>query len=609
MPNIIHLLSDAIANQIAAGEVVQRPASAVKELLENAIDAGSSRIQMVIRDAGKQLIQVIDDGSGMSETDARMCFERHATSKLHNSDDLFKIKTLGFRGEAMASIAAVAQVELKTRKEEDEIGTIIKIEGSEVKLQEPAATNKGTSISVKNLFFNVPARRNFLKSNPVEMKHILDEFHRVALSFPEISFSLMQNDMEVYNLPSEKLSRRIISLFGNTYKEQLIPIQEETEAIRIHGYVGTPSQAKKTRGEQFFFVNNRFIKHNYLHHAVMGAFNDLLPNDSYPFYVIFIDLDPKHIDVNVHPTKTEIKFDDERTLYAIMHAATKKALGSHNIVPSIDFEQDVNFGILNTHISTENLSAGGLYGNKNPGFRTGNDNWEQLYKNFENPDSQRESSQPQMITFGSAANNPNNTEEGRFSKDRIAGENNNTFQLHQKYIVTQIKSGMVIIDQKAAHERILYEKYIGSLENRSGASQQSLFPQSLELNPTDFALVMELEKEIKALGFEFNAFGKNSIVINGIPADITGESEKAIFEGLLEQFKTNNRELKLERKENLARSLSRKSGMKEGTKLSALEMSQLIDQLFGCKVPNYGPYGNPTFVIIDLDRIGKMFDH
>lgn len=604
MPDIIHLLPDAIANQIAAGEVVQRPASAVKELLENAIDAGSTRIQLIVRDAGKQLIQVIDDGSGMSETDARMCFERHATSKLNTSDDLFRIKTLGFRGEAMASIAAVAQVELKTRREEDEIGTLLKIEGSEIKIQEPVAANKGTSLSVKNLFFNVPARRNFLKSNPVEMRHILDEFHRVALSFPDISFSLMQNDMEVYNLPAEKLSRRIVSLFGNSYKEQLIPVREETDTIRIHGYVGTPSQAKKTRGEQFFFVNNRFIKHNYLHHAVMGAFNDLLPSDSYPFYVIFIELDPKHIDVNVHPTKTEIKFDDERTLYAIMHAATKKALGSHNIVPSIDFDQDVNFSLLNAPVSTEDISSAGLYPQQGNRFRSGNQDWEQMYRNFENPDHIRRQESPQMITFGSAANNPDESD----VDSGIADSSNYKFQLHQKYIVSQIKSGMVVVDQQAAHERILYEKYIYMLENRAGASQQCLFPQSLELNPTDFALVMELEKEIRSLGFEFSVFGKNSIVINGIPADISGESEKALFEGLIEQFKTNNRDLKLDRKENLARSLARKSGMKAGTKLSHFEMSQLIDQLFACKAPNYAPGGNPTFVIMDLDRIGKMFE-
>lgn len=614
MPDIIRLLSDSLANQIAAGEVVQRPASVVKELLENSIDAKSTKIQLVVKDAGKQLIQVIDNGKGMSTTDARMCFERHATSKLASTEDLFNIRTLGFRGEALASIAAVAQVEMKTQTRDEELGVLLKIEGSEVKTQEPVATTQGTSIAVKNLFFNVPARRNFLKSNAVEMKHIIEEFQRVALSFPEIAFILLQNDMEIYNLPSEKLSKRIINLLGNNYKEQLIPCQEETELVKIRGYIGKPESARKTRGEQYFFVNNRFVKHNYLHHAVKTGYDKLIPDDCFPFYTLFIEIDPKHIDINVHPTKTEIKFDDERTLYAILLAAVKKTLATHNITPSLDFDQDINFNILNTNLDTSSLKAAGFY-NQSSGFslrpQKNTDNWEKLYENFN-----RSSSGPDFEQSSKPDHNPPRIFESRaneqpaLAQSANAEENNpgSTFQLHLKYIVSQVKSGMVVIDQQAAHERILYEKYQTMLQGFSGACQQSLFPQTIDLEPGDFSLIMEMENEIKALGFQFNVFGKSSIVLNGIPADMpAGVNEKRIFEGLLEQFKHNQAELKLDKRENLVRSLARRSSMKSGTRLSTMEMSSLIDNLFACKVPNYGPSGNPTFVILEMDKIAKFF--
>ncbi len=616
MPDIIRLLPDSLANQIAAGEVVQRPASVVKELLENSIDAQSTKIQLVIKDAGKQLIQVIDNGKGMSGTDARMSFERHATSKLATTEDLFNIRTLGFRGEALASIAAVAQVEMKTCTAEDELGILLKVEGSEVKTQEPIATAQGTSIAVKNLFFNVPARRNFLKSNAVEMKHIIEEFQRVALSFPEIAFTFVQNDLEVYNLPSEKLSKRIINLLGNSYKEQLIPCQEETDLVKIKGYIGKPESARKTRGEQYFFVNSRFIKHNYLHHAVKTGYDNLIAEDCFPFYTLFIEIDPKHIDINVHPTKTEVKFDDERTLYAILLAAIKKALATHNITPSLDFDQDINFNMLNTSLETSSLKAAGFY-SQSSNFslpKKNLNNWEKLYENFnqekdtsgfDTPDTHEASGNAPLI-FESRANNQSDP-----VKEEAAQENNSpttTFQLHLKYIVSQVKSGMVIVDQQAAHERILYEKYQLMLANRSGASQQSLFPQTVELDPGDFSLIIEMEKEIKALGFQFNIFGKSSIILNGIPADMpTGISEKQLFEGLLEQFKHNQSELKLEKQENLIRSLARRSSMKSGTRLSTMEMNSLIDNLFACKVPNYGPNGNPTFVILEMDKIAKFF--
>jgi DNA mismatch repair protein MutL len=545
----------------------------------------------------------------MSERDARMSFERHATSKLSKTEDLFSIRTFGFRGEALASIAAVAQVELKSRKEENELGTSIKIEGSEIKSQESVSCEKGSSISVKNLFFNVPARRNFLKSNPVELKHIIDEFQRVALAYPHITFTFYNNDLEVFNLPGDKLSKRIVSMFGAGYKEQLISCQEDTNIIKIHGYIGKPEHSKKSRGEQFFFVNNRYIRHNYLHHAVMNAFDELLSDENFPFYVLFIDIDPKHIDINVHPTKTEIKFDDEKTVYAIIRAAVKKSLATHNIIPSIDFDHNINFGGFGNQYANKDFK------NQKTEFhsereRSNKENWEDLYKNFEtdktiNSEFKQDQNENTSMIIGSAANNMESS--FKIDKEQLYTENPSTFQLHNKYIVTQIRSGMMLVDQQAAHERILYEKYLTLLQNKFGASQQFLFPQSIELSHADFALVMEMEEDIRALGFVFTIFGKTTLVVNGIPADVPSGSEKDLFEGLIEQFKKNKMELKIERRENLARAMARKSSLKPGTKLTPLEMNTLIDQLFGCKVPNYAPTGNLTIVILDMEKIAKYF--
>lgn len=617
MSDIIHLLPDSIANQIAAGEVVQRPASVVKELMENSIDAGASKIQLLIKEGGKTLIQVIDDGKGMSESDARLCFERHATSKLRTTEDLFNIRTLGFRGEAMASIAAVAQVELKTKRAEDETGIQIHIEGSKITKQEPVATTDGSCIAVKNLFFNVPARRNFLKSNPVELKHIIEEFQRVALANPQIAFTLTQNDLEIHNLPVGKLSQRIVHIFGKNYQKQLATVEEETELVKIHGYIGRPESAKRTRGDQYFFANNRFIKHHYLHHAVVDAFQGMLQDKMHPFYVIFMEIEPKHIDINVHPTKTEIKFDDERTIYAIMKSAIKKALGTHNLTPSIDFEQDINFGI---------TTAGKRdYGNEKPPFeipmprqsastpqqKNNQDNWSKLYSGFDQPnrDSVLRSdiipeNQPiqETIKLGSQVNSRQTIDEDKFQK-----QTDITFQVQQRFIVTQVKSGMILVDQQAAHERILFEKYLAQQEKKRGASQQFLFPQQVELSMTDYALVQELNEEIKALGFAFDDFGGNTIVINGIPTDVVAGNEKELFEGFLDQFKLNKSQLKLNDRENLARSLAKKSAIKHGKKLNSEEMSSLVDELFGCENPNYAPNGNLTFVILDLDTITSYF--
>ena len=610
MSDIIQLLPDSIANQIAAGEVIQRPASVVKELLENSIDAGSSNITLIVKEAGKVLIQVIDDGAGMSHTDARMCFERHATSKIKAAEDLFRIRTKGFRGEAMASVAAVAQVELKSRQPEEEVGTLVQIEASVVKKHEPEACPVGTSICVKNLFFNIPARRNFLKSNPVEMKHIIDEFQRVALAHPDVSFSLFQNDLEVYNLKSGKLSHRIVGLFGKNYQKQLTPCQEETPLMTIEGYLGKPEFAKKTRGEQYFFVNKRFIKSNYLHHAVKFAFAGLIPEDTHPFYVLFIEIDPRHIDVNVHPTKTEIKFDDERTVYGLMKAAVKQSLGFHNIAPSLNFEHDTNVELkmnrdelLSSDLSTQK----DYYREKQyvnfSNLRSGSqENWEQLFSGLEPPEAGVEQ-KDKIVTFSSAANNlPSNITSQQADKVKAS------YQLHNMYIVSQVKSGMLLIDQEAAHERIMYEKYSKSINHSSIPSQQLLFPQTIELNPSDYELVMELQEEIKVLGFNFESFGKNSLIIRGIPADLSGSNEKAVFEGLLEQYKFNKSELSLDSRENLARSLARQSGLKAGQSLTQEEMKAIVDQLFACENPNYAPNGQLTFFILDLGKIASFFN-
>jgi DNA mismatch repair protein MutL len=596
--DIIQLLPDSIANQIAAGEVVQRPASVVKELLENAVDAQATEIRVIIKEAGKSLIQVMDNGSGMSESDTRMCFERHATSKIKKSEDLFTVRTMGFRGEALASMAAVAQVDLKSRQEENELGTNVLIEASKFKSQQPVAFKTGTSISVKNLFYNVPARRNFLKSNPVETRHIIDEFQRIALSHPEISISLFQDDLEVYSLDPGKLSSRIVQIFGKNYKQQLASCTEETPLMRVHGYIGKPEFSRKTRGEQFFFANGRFIKSPYLNHAVLNAYEGLIQDNSFPFYVLFIEIDPKHIDINVHPTKTEIKFDDERTIYAIIRSAVKQSLSKHNIAPSIKFDTDVNFQNMDaTRLDFRKESFSSEHRGK-IGEKANLENWEKLYERT-SPEESIDQSQGKMI-FQSKMNDQSARSEKR--------ETSKPFQLHQNYIIYQIKSGMMILDQQASHERILYEKYLNALKNKSGASQQTLFPQNISLNSADFALVMELHDEITALGFIFSEFGKDTIIIHGVPADAMQLDEKQLFEGLIEQFKLNKDSLSLNPEENLARSMAKRTCIKCGSRLTEEEMTALIDTLFACANPNYAPNGNKTFHIFELENIASFFN-
>ena len=600
MPDIIQLLPDAIANQIAAGEVVQRPASAVKELLENAVDAGATQVTLIIKDAGKTQIQVIDNGAGMSETDARMSLERHATSKIRKAEDLFSIKTMGFRGEALASIAAVAQLDMRTRQESKELGTLLVVEASEVKRQEPVACDKGTSITVKNLFFNIPARRNFLKSNPVEMNHIVDEFYRLALAYPDIAFTFYNNDQLLFDLPPSKLSQRIVNIFGKSYQSQLAACQEETDLLKILGYVGKPEFARKSKTEQFFFVNNRFIRNHYLGHAVKSAFKGLIAEDTHPFFVLFIDIDPKHVDINVHPTKTEIKFDDDRSVYAVIFAAVSKALAEHNFLPALNFESDVN---LISKIQNASTALRQEYIKEQFGdslSRSNLQNWEKMFENH---------AQLSTLKIVSKEENPNVLRfESAINKDEILPHKEQIiFQLNQQFIVRSVQTGLMIIDQQAAHERVLYESF-SNQKNVSGASQQSLFPQTLQLSVTDYNLIEEIQDEIRILGFDFDFFGKDAIVINGIPSKIKPGNEKILFEGLIEQFKHNQEELNIPKQESLIRALAKRSAIKRGLPMDKEEMLALVEQLFACANPNYTPSGKPVFFIFDNSKILSFFE-
>ncbi|EFK58271.1 DNA mismatch repair endonuclease MutL [Sphingobacterium spiritivorum] len=625
MSDIIQLLPDAVANQIAAGEVVQRPASAVKELIENAIDAGADKIKLIVKDAGKSMIQVIDNGCGMSVTDARLCFERHATSKIRKAEDLFAIRTMGFRGEAMASIAAIAHIELKTRRVEDELGTVIEIEGSKITDQHPEALSPGTSISVKNLFFNIPARRNFLKSNAVEMRHIIDEFQRVALAHPEIFFSLHSDGNEVYHLPAETLKQRIVHLLGNNYNQRLVPVEEETSIITINGFIGKPEFAKKTRGEQFFFVNKRFIKDPYLNHAVLNAYEEILAADSYPLYVLFIDIDPAKIDINVHPTKTEIKYEDDKAIYAILRSAIKRSLGRYNIAPTLDFDQETGFSNMISQKPLDEIQAPTI--NFNPDFnpfepgykesasKSRSDNYTSGFEKKagipQNWDTLYQITESEATTSTQLPLLPAEPEEEDIDinvPEVSVQQSKQFFQLHNRFIVSQIHSGFMIIDQQAAHERILFEQFQAHLEQNQGISQQSLFPQTIDLNSADHALMEEILPEIQSLGFQLRPFGKTTYIVDGIPADLgSNVNEVAIIERLLEDFKHNKSELKLNKRENLARSLAKSAAIKPGTLLDNQAMAELIDRLFACESPNISLYGKPIIITFTMSELLEKF--
>lgn len=593
--DIIKLLPDSVANQIAAGEVIQRPASVVKELIENAIDAGATQIELVVKDAGRTLITVNDNGCGMSETDARLCFERHATSKIKCADDLFKIKTMGFRGEALASIAAVAQVELSTRRSEDEVGTKIKIEGSKVLEQMPKPMSVGTNFTIKNLFFNVPARRNFLKSNDAELRHINEEFFRITMMNPEVGFVFTSNDKELFHLYPGSLKQRIVGLFGKDYESKILPVSQVTDAVTIEGFIVKPEFSKKTRGEQYFFVNRRFIKHPYLHHAVESAFKELIQQDCFPGYFIDIQIDPKEIDINIHPTKTEVNFIDAKLVYAIMHSAVRKAIGQHNLAPMLDFDVDPSLGIdfgeasrMNRPIIPPKIDFNPSYNpfKINPIHHQAQ-NWRLAYDNTED-----------------TVNNANSDE-----VKTLPNEQKSLFiQLQQSYIVTAVKSGLLVVDQHFAHERILFEKFLKEMELSVEASQQELFPQHVSLNINDASLLKEMKPNLEKVGFRLEALNSTTFIINGTPVDSKGSDAVSLIEKILENYKTNMTDCQLDKKVNLARSMASQMAVKSGQTLNAIEMQDLVDRLFGCAVSEVSPSGKKIYTVINAEELKTRLD-
>jgi DNA mismatch repair protein MutL len=612
--DIIQLLPDSVANQIAAGEVIQRPASVVKELVENAIDAGASQVTVNIKDAGRTLIQIIDNGCGMSDTDARMSFERHATSKIRSANDIFAIRTMGFRGEALASIAAIADVELRTKEHDKELGTFIHISGSEVISQEPVSCDNGTNFQVKNLFFNVPARRKFLKSNPAELKHIINEIQRIALANPEIALSLHHNGSVVYELNSSNKRVRIVSMFGKSINQNLIPIDTETTLVKISGFIGQPKYSRKTFGEQFFFVNKRFMKHPFFHKAILLAYEKILPPDSIPSYFIYFDLNPADIDVNIHPTKTEIKFENESAIWQILQASVREALGKFNIVPSIDFDQagsidipmplhhfdevsipeikvDPTYNPFEPRPVSKNYSGSANTFQQKPAERHDVTNWQSLYKGLENQteiNPEIPDREPVQIRI----------EEQQTSRSSI--------QFKNKYILTPVKSGLMVIDQKRAHERILYERLLQVLENHEVASQQQLFPETFELNASDATLLASILPDLRALGFDIREFGKHTFIINGTPGVLNTSTPVEIIECLLEEYKNSPVNLQEKARETVAISLAQASAIPYGQTLKPNEVNELIDNLFACQTPNFSPKGKKVLAIMPIDDFEKI---
>ena len=619
--NSIHLLPDHIANQIAAGEVIQRPASAVKELLENAVDAGASEIKLMINDAGKALIQVIDNGKGMNPIDAQNAFARHATSKISAIEDLFQIRTMGFRGEALASIAAVAQVSLKTRQIEDELGTSVEIENSQVSETSPVACPVGTSISMKNLFFNVPARRNFLKSNSAELKHIIEEFTRVALAFPEIYFSFTNNGQDVFHWEAGSFKQRAIHVLGNSYQTKLVAVGEKTDYLTISGFVGKPETAKKTRSDQYFFVNRRFIKSAYLHHAIANAFDGLIPKENFPSYILYIDVDPSQVDINVHPTKQEIKFEDDKIIYAFVQAAVKHALAQFSIAPSLDFSLDANIQQLDAiqkPISDEQRSStasSSLYAGftqKNQAHfipRTSEAErtaWKSFFSDIPSSDDQSNQSN------GNGSSNDGfivkSSSMGLYQEKQGVGVNEDSvlLQINNTYIIAPVGPGMIMVHQQLAHERVLYEKY-QKASIQPHATQKSLFPVVLELSVADAILLEEIIEDLAIIGYEIEPFGQNSFIIQGIPADVNAGNEKNAIELLLEQFKHFSGDIKFSKREKIIRCMARQSAIKAGQTLSQKEMHSLIESLFNCDTPNVTASGAPTYIDFKEGYLDNLF--
>ena len=614
MSDIIQLLPDHVANQIAAGEVVQRPASVVKELLENAIDANASEIKLILKEAGKTHVQVIDNGVGMSVTDARLSFERHATSKIKSAEDLFRLNTKGFRGEALASIAAIAHVELKTKQGQQDLGTQLCIEGSIVKSQEVTVTPKGTSVAVKNLFFNIPARRNFLKSNTVELRHVTDEFHRVALAHPDITFSMFHNGSELFNLPQSNYRQRVVNIFGTKTNEKLVPVEETTEVLKVSGFVGKPEHSRKTKSEQFFFVNQRFVKSPYLNHAVNAAFEGLLKDGYHPSYFLNLSVDPKTIDINIHPTKTEIKFDDEHTLYAILRSAIKHSLGQFNIAPVLDFESNTN---LNTPYNykdkkgatptievdrtfnpfTDSSSSKGFTPNKQLKTQA---HWESLYVGLESKGTTIQNDFSE-VTFESSPKDIS-----IFNDDTIENQKT-TFQLRQKYIVSTIKSGMVVIDQNRAHQRILYEQLLKQLTQKEAITQQLLFPLQLSFSSSDIAILKPLQPDLEAAGFEFSKVSEKQLTIVGVPVGVTDSEVSIVLEQLISDIEHDVPEQNFSTSDLMAKSIAKSLAIKTGQTLNNEEQEHLVNSLFACKDPSVSPTHKTTFVMLGIDDIEKKF--
>ena len=596
MGDIITLLPDHVANQIAAGEVVQRPASVVKELMENAIDAGSTHVQLIIKEAGKVLIQVVDNGKGMSVTDARMAFERHATSKIKAASDLFALNTKGFRGEALASIAAVAHVEMLTKTAIDEVATQIKIAGSEIQEQEPIVAPQGTSIAVKNLFFNIPARRNFLKSNTVELRHIIDEFHRVALAHPQVAFTFFQGGQELFDLPAANLRKRIVHIFGSKIDEKLVPVEESTSVSSVSGFVIKPNAAKRTRGQQFFFVNDRFIKSPFMHHAIMNAYEGLLVDGTLPGYFIFFNLDPQTIDINIHPTKTEVKFQDEQSLYAILRSCVKHSLGMFNVAPTLDFERDPNLDTpyrqVNQIAGTPQLEVDSSFNPfKNPDARRfskpNESSWESLYVEVE--------SQPISSSLGNEFN-------ATSDYDTVK-----VFQLMNRYIVSSIGSALLLIDQQRAHERILYEQFLKTITQKKTASQQLLFPYKLELNPTQQAFLSDLEEVLVEAGFIFQRDSNTTIIIKGIPSSSSEKEIPNIFENLFNSLESDLPADSFSQSDVLSKSLAKTLSIKSGVSMKPEEQQRLLDDLFACKETQVSPFNRQIFVTLTQEELDKKF--
>lgn len=611
MADIIQLLPDHVANQIAAGEVVQRPASVVKELVENAVDAGSTVIQLIVKGAGKTLVQVVDNGKGMSERDMLLSVQRHATSKIRTAEDLFQLHTKGFRGEALASIAAIAHLEITTRQEEDQTGVQLKIEGASIGDPKPVACDKGTSIAVKNLFFNIPARRNFLKSDTVELRHIIDEFHRIALAHPDIHFDFYHNNSELFKLSPSNLRQRIVSVFGGKTNEKLVPVQEDTGVVKINGFISKPAFTKKTRGEQFFFVNNRFVKNSYLHHAVSSAFEGLLKPGYHPGYFIFLEVEPSTIDINIHPTKTEVKFDEEQAMYAILRSTVKHSLGQFNVAPVLDFDRDAN---LDTPYSYENKAPqlprvevdsnfnpfkddakGGIKVRPYPKHDKVEASWESLYVSMDSGDD-----------FSTVSIESDSSNEELFSEQE-ADFSATTYQLHKKYIVTTIKSGMVIINQHRAHQRVLYEQYLKNITVDTGNSQQLLFPLELKFSSTEMELLKSIKDSLERTGFVFSEISDDSIQVSGMPLSISESDVGGIIDQLLADFQQEIPETSLSQSDILAKAMCRTLAVKSGTHLNTAAQESLVNNLFATKEPMVSPFQKPIFITMSLEELDKRF--